>query len=475
MGPSEAIHVSPFAAPLFENAEGTRSYNPLDLIPSPPQFSLRRLALYFSAPSLEGEFAPECPWVGVKRLRPEPRASGVATLSSELFDRFRSSVRECLVDKERVLVSFSGGLDSLAALYHADLECSDRELLVAVTCLDDDVGGNSARTAARLLDAMNIARPLKVLSGCPVSLKEPDWDPAGPRTDAMPRYNWQMSDFAQQQGAEAILTGTGSDELFMATRFLTGRLLRDFRCRDIFYYWYDSLRYFGPLFAAGECLSVLSRVFSHRKSFKYYQSLSWPAICNLAPSPVLTDKYMCHVKEWSLQWLLERFKRFPSYSDWADAEAWDGLYPIDAITPAGSIPLLTPFLNESFVEFAMRLPLHQRYSSAGLTPYQRHKILVAKELLRPYPFKMLPFYKQGYGNALRRYWQSVFPDNGGLLADLGVIQRLSHQEYFEDCRVPRLIYSLHHWINGAIRAGGVPAESRAPDVGYVGGAGEDSN
>jgi asparagine synthetase B (glutamine-hydrolysing) len=437
---------------FLDHLTGREASDPAHLLDSARVISLRKLSLYFSAAALEREFIPDSPWQGIERLRPVVPWPTEESPGSQLYDRFHTSVRDCLGDAEVAVLSCSGGLDSLAVLVHADQIClkDGRDLHVCVVNMLDDIGQDAAQVVERFMRQHRISRPLHRFEWRPEELPEPDWHPLGPRPDSMPRFSRALNDFATGVSAGILLSGMGADELFSAQKFLTGRLLRRGRLRALRRYWADSVLYFGAFFAVGEGLGLCHRLFRPLNSFQMYQAFNWPV--EMSPCQLLQPAYREFAEAWSRAWLFNRFELFRQQASWTLADAWDTMFPIDRIPPAGEIPDRTPFLEPEFATFAMGIPIESRYSHLGVVPYHRFKALVL-ELLRDVDQAALPTYKQMYGRAMEKYWRAVFPENGGLLTELGILQPVSTEDYFRDPRIPRLICALHYWIKGALDAG----------------------
>ena len=124
----QAVSRSPYTGLLervvYESADGRVADDLGDVLPDPAAVSLPNLALVLANPSLELAFIPRSLWTGVRLRRtiqrwPEEDGSDLG----EIEERFNAGVGRCLGDAGTVAVAVSGGLDSLAVLYHAGLHC----------------------------------------------------------------------------------------------------------------------------------------------------------------------------------------------------------------------------------------------------------------------------------------------------------------------------------------------------------------
>lgn len=452
----------------FVAEDGRVDADPLALAPRPWRFSLKALSLWLANPSVELDFQPECPWVGVRRLRSCVEWPPPSSDAREVLPRFRDSIAACLDDAPVVTVLFSGGLDSLAVLLHADAICraEGRRLVAAVVELVDDQGVSCSQVARTLLGKLGIRCELAVFDADPADLREPDWSPAGPRADAMPRLNTAVLDHAAMVGSEVVLTGSGADEILQAPLFLTGALLRCRRWRDLRRYVADEVRYDGIRAFLGQALSTIGRWLPTRDSYALYQSFNTPDLANPAPAGVLAEQYLPHVRQWHRAWLAERMSLFERQGgDWLAAAAWESVFSGDMLMSVGAVPQRSPYLEPRFASWALGIPFAERYSNASPLPYHRYKPLVLS-LFPAGAAAALPTYKQLYRAALpahaARTLAHLRRQRPRLhCQELGLVAAADDEVLTADARILLRIVALEEWIDGALQRGAVADDEPA--------------
>lgn len=111
-------------------------------------------------------------------------------------------------------------------------------------------------------------------------------------------------------------------------------------------------------------------------------------------------------------------------------------------------------MHPIFAQYAMALPLEDRYSAKLLTAYHRRKALV----LRLYPEdirSMLPVTKQLFSQSFDTYQKRL------LSADRCVKYGLIDKDRLNQCSDTALlgmVQSLEHWIAGAEKVGATDAD-----------------
>ncbi len=446
--------------PLYASHDGHIGPDPLVLAGERPRFSLSKLALYLTPPALVGEFLPDCPWAEVSRLRPSvPWPSAHAPLD-DLVMQFRQSVATCIGNASAVAVALSGGLDSTAVLFHAHELCQreGRRLVALTVDLEDDAGRSSAIVAQRLIEALHLHCELHVIrneADPSTPLPDPCWHPGGPRNDAMPRLNRAIADVAATAGAEVLLSGDGADELLGAVRYLFPQFLRSGK-------WHTALSYLRDLVAGGgrrrletEVLAMTASLFPARWSSWLYWATNWPELCTIQAPTVLSERFQSHVEGWAKSWV-QQILAFHSrhHHAWAVADAWDAVFPSDVIPPAGRIPEQDPFMTPSFTQYAMSLPLVDRYAASLSTPYHRSKSLVI-QLYPHHVHAVLPSTKQIFSRSFETYQQHSL--NVERCIAYGLICK-KHLDTCRDASLLRTVQAIEQWIIGAEQRGATVTE-----------------
>lgn len=421
----------------------------LSRLPRPPRVSLANLALYFSQPVLELDFTPASPWAGVELVRPPITVQPGSSDPGGLTDRFRESVRGCMADAETIAVAFSGGLDSLAVLWHADQICraEQRKLIVTTIDLTDDEGRSAAAEALRLIEVLDIQCDAHRIDADPSAHPEPAWNAAGPNLSGTPRLNRAASDLARERGAGVLLTGVGGDELLLATDYSAWVLLQRTRFRDLIRYLRDVGDGDG-IRLVQEVVAVVAGLLPERLSFQLYLSASWGALSLLAPPQVLAERWREHVRAWSVRWLRDRLEAFVACGKtWSLVDLEWRVYGFQGTARSGEIPERSPFLEPSFAGYALSLPQETLYSRRGGSSYHRFKARTVA--LLPASFRQtLPRTKQTFDRALATYAAKTFPGRSPFLGELGVIDTPVEWP-MADARIPHLVGALDRWVTQA--------------------------
>jgi len=446
--------------PLYASRDGQIGPDSFALAGERPRFSLSKLALYLAPPALVGEFLPDCPWTEVSRLRPSVPWPPARATRDDLLMQFRQSVASCMGDASVVAVALSGGLDSTVVLFHAHELCrrEGHRLLAMTIDLMDDSGRSCAVVARQLIESLGLSCELHVIKDVidpSLPLPEPCWHSAGPRNDAMPRFNRAIADVAATAGAEVLLSGDGADELLGAVRYLFPQFLRVQQ-------WHTALSYLRDLMVGGstrrlttEALAIMASLLPTSWSSWLYWATNWPELCTIQAPLVLSECYQSHVEEWTKSWV-QQILTFHSthHRSWAIADAWDAVFPSDSIPPAGGIPERDPFMTPSFTRYALSLPLIDRYAAHLPTPYHRSKALVV-QLYPRQARAALPRAKQTFSRAFETYQQRYLNVERSIA--YGLISK-KHLDMCRDSSLLRTIQAIEQWVIGAERQGAIATE-----------------
>jgi len=374
-------------------------------------FSLDRLALYLSVPSISFEFHPASPWPDVRLDRPLVPVGNGEWDEARLQGEFARAVERCIGNARRPAVLFSGGLDSGAVLCYAARHCAATGARLVALLIDmiDDAGVRSSTVALRLLDELDVDCELysldaEMMDGWQQPQSAP-WSPVGPRIGGIPHLLGRINAVAEEFGCDVLLTGDGSDELLGAPRFIGVPLARHPR---------TLARYLQDVWSAGrwaalrmEALAALARVMPRHAAARLYWTCLWPELCDLTPTPALADAYRSHVETWSADWLQEILDWHAAEhgSGWHRADAWDACFPVDddlSHFANGAVPERAPFLDPAFVRYGLGLNSAERYDADLPNEYHRRKAPVIS-LYPPAQRAVLPTVKQLYGDGLARH------------------------------------------------------------------------
>jgi asparagine synthetase B (glutamine-hydrolysing) len=427
------------------------------VLPPRPVVSLPNLGLLLANPSLELCYVPRSVWAGVRMRRaiaewPAPHGGG----REELPGRFRGAVERAMGASDPVAVTVSGGLDSLAVLWHAGALCRQqgRRLVAIVADLVDDRGVSSADVVRRLVSTLGLSCELEVLPEDDTSPSAaPAWSPVGPRFDAMPDVCRRISDRAAARGAAVLLTGRGSDELLMCSRFTGLDLVRRRRYRDLGRYVSDMTYFDGAKGCLGEVAGLVSPRLSRPASFALLYAFMWPEAHEPDPGgilgPGLREVAAEHHREWFAD---EQALAEACGFDWSRVAARHAVYPRDHIAPPGRVPWLSPFLDADFAAYAHGLALADRYDRGPKHAYHRLKAPV----LALFPASLrddLPPAKQTFARACARYFERRLREPPRHCLELGLVSHRWRGALVADERLVPVLHSVETWLAEALSRG----------------------
>lgn len=384
--------------PLFEGPAAAASADALAAAGPAPHVNLDTLARMLCPPAVDGEFLPDAPWVGVRRLRPVPPTPGRGPhpgprWRTMLRGRFAAAVAATIADHQRVAVSLSGGLDSLAVLLAArahqarragHARRSGRGGLVALSVdLVDDQGVSAADVAAAQLAALAPEVPHVVVRPDQLSGHRPPWDATGPRLDALPTLNAEVNAAAAGHGTTLLLSGDGADEHLAVPRYATALVAAEHGPSGAARYLADFRGVDSGI--AGEAVAGAARFLLPRRARTgLYWAATWPQWCRPCAPDVLAEPYRTRAQAWARDTVAAaRHAHVTAGRSWAEADAFDAIHPHDPIPAAGPVAEASPFLATTMLSAAHALPLALRYDPHGATAYQRAKAAVVALLTDP--------------------------------------------------------------------------------------------
>jgi hypothetical protein len=434
--------------PLFQDAAGRRSADPLMLAGPAAEVDLEALALLLAPPALSGEFVPRSLWKGVQRVTaevPEPRVDA-------LPHAFGAAVQALAADADVIGVLVSGGLDSLAVLVHA-LRVTDRRVIAFTTDLIDDRDVGAAAVVRRLLEDLELPAELVVIEA-DHDRGTPAWSATGPRLDALPEVNAAAAARAAELGCGVLLSGDGADELLGIPRFATASIASRHGARAALRYVAD-VAHGGPGLA-GEVAAAAARLLPRRGRVSTYWAANWPEWCDPVAPAVLAEPYRSAATAWARSWVSAQVADHAMAGrSWAQADAHDAFFPHEPIPPAGPVAEASPFLHETFLAAALALPLADRYGPTLPWPYLRCKAQVVRLLPRE-AVGVLPRRKQYFSRVLMQ--QAHRGGHAPRCVEAGLLdpQALSAEQ---DPAVLLVVAAMERWLAGAhSHAAGSPAD-----------------
>jgi asparagine synthase (glutamine-hydrolysing) len=417
--------------------------------------SAQNIALWLAWPSVLGEFHPAPLAVGPlgrSSAAPWPENDPRVT---DVREPFRRSVRSCMADHETVAVSVSGGLDSLAVLIEAAriAAAEGRRILAAVTDMTDDAGRSTVPVVQRLIAATGGPRTIElhVSATDDMPTNRPVWRPHGPDLDALPLVNRRLAEQAADQGATVMLSGNGADEALGAVRYLLGGYARAAHFSALRSYWGDSIGTHREAYPA-EALAAISPLLPKRWRAFLYVALEWPELCTQHEVPAIIPGHLRdRVSAWSTAWIrdLVRFHA-AHHRTWAQAAAWDAIYPSSPLDGPGPIPLHHPFLTPVFLDAVKQLPIARRYDPALPYVYWRQKAQVIA-LLPDAVRGALPTAKATFRTTLSQCYQAE-KTSGSTLIEAGVLSARQWRTERDPLLVSR-VNVLEAWTAEALARG----------------------
>lgn len=416
--------------------------------------SANRMALWLSWPSVIGEFCPS-PLVGDTAghlsATPWPEADPRIT---DVRAPFRESVRSCMAGHETVAVSISGGLDSLAVLVEATRVAAEdgRRVIGVVAALTDDAGVSNVPIVQRLAAAAGLENIELHAIGAAESPKErPIWRPQGPDLDALPLANRRLAELACERGATVMLGGNGADETLGAVRYLMGSYTGTAQWAAARSYWKDSIGTHREARLA-EGLAIAARPLPRRWRAFVYFAMEWPELCTEVDAPdVVEEELRDHVSRWSAAWIRTLVRYHATHHrTWAQAAAWDAVFPLTVLAGPGPIPWRHPFLTEHFIAAVQQLPIARRYDPRLPHAYWRQKAQVLA-LLPDGMRNVLPTAKQTFRTELaHRYAAEKTP--AACLIEHGIVSRAQWKASRDPLIVGR-VNALEGWAQEAVARG----------------------
>ncbi|MFE1960098.1 asparagine synthase-related protein [Streptomyces sp. NPDC059479] len=417
--------------------------HPLALAGPVPVVDLSALALLLAPPAMLGEFAPAVPWRGIRRIPYTPPSA----CAHWLPDAFAAAVAEQIKHTEAVGVLVSGGLDSLAVLVHGLQAAEGRRVIALTTNLVDDTGRSAAEVVRALLRDLDLRAELVVLDPAR-DRAEPVWSPVGPRLDALPEVNAASAVRAADLGAGVLLSGDGADELLGIPRFATSAVARRRGLKAAGRYAAD-VASSGPGLP-GELTALAARLLPRKARTRAYWAANWTAWADPVAPAVLAEPYRQLATDWGRRWVDARIAAHAEADrSWSEADAYDAVFPREAILPSGLLPEGSPFLTERFLAAALALPVGDRYDPGLPTAYLRCKAQVVR-LLPRHALGVLPRRKQYFNTALAR--QALTGRTAPVCAEAGLIDRAA-LAVETDPAVLLVVAALERWLVGALRHG----------------------
>ncbi|WP_173513742.1 asparagine synthase-related protein [Sinorhizobium psoraleae] len=409
-----------------------------------PTISLDGTACLLANPSLLGEVTPEHLWKDTWLEWPNPTATETP---GSLSRAFQLALSDLCFGHSTIAVQTSGGLDSLAVLYHTCRLFPDRRVISVCGDVLDDNGTSTLAVVQQLIKSLRLTCELVAVHRKDWT-RWPAWSPHGPFRTASPEAHMAMVACAKRLGATTLLSGDGSDELVAAHRFMTKEIGQQLGLRAALQYLRDA-RHTGPG-VAGEILALAANFAPPRSRIKMYWAVNWPDWCEPRAAAILTPRYRSVATDWASDWSKATLKdHVLNRRSWAEAEAYDAWWPQPYLPPADDLEEGSPFLHEAFVATALGQPLARKYSPAPLTEYHRFKVSVI-ELFDEDDRRYLPREKQ-YFKSLAAEIDDV-PGDAPFAVDLGLFDQNALKRE-TDTATRKLARSVERWLRDASEQG----------------------
>lgn len=322
----------------------------------------------------------------------------IEILSEEILEeKLRKSVRSMLMADVPIGAFVSGGIDSslIAAMMQQEMS---RPVDIFSIALNHDHGEQQhAKTVAEHIGAR--FHPLVVSASDLIGALEVDFDE--PFADQALLPTILLSRFTQKY-VKVVLTGEGADEIF-AGYSNYGKRLKDLKLANILYQ--TPLRAMFSLMPEKLRKSRLCLAASRPLSKRY---TGVPKLfCRETYSSVFTDPFLAS-QERSIETCSEKYYHECDSEDYLDkmlhidTRGWladDLLTKVDRATMAYSIEARVPYLDHRLVEFACRLPVHQKMLGMN------GKVLLKKIAKRYLPSEIVHRPKWGFVMPLGEWLQ----------------------------------------------------------------------
>ena len=416
--------------------------------------SATQMALWLSWPSVVGEFCPSALAGGTAGHLPAVPWPEADPRVTDVRAPFRESVRSCMAGHETVAVSISGGLDSLAVLIEAARIAAEdgRRVIAVVAELTDDAGLSNVPVVQRLVAAAGLDEvELHAVGAAELPKERPAWRPQGPDLDALPLANRRLAELACERGATVMLGGNGADETLGAVRYLIGSYAGSARWAAARSYWSDSIGTHREARLA-ESIAIAARTLPRQWRTFVYFAMEWPELCTQADAPdVIEEDLRGHVSTWSATWIKTLVRYHATHHrTWAQAAAWDAVFPLTVLAGPGPIPWRHPFLTEHFINAVQQLPIARRYDPRLPHAYWRQKAQVLA-LLPGAVRNVLPTAKQTFRTELAQRYAAE-KTAATCLIEHGIVSHTRWQAAHDPLIVGR-VNALERWAQEAVARG----------------------
>lgn len=434
-------------APHYRSSDGTLFEGPQEAtVSGVPSIDLSAVACLFTNPSLLGEVTPDHLWRNVRQEWEAitPNLNGFASTR----DAFNAVVSDLCADHARIAVQTSGGLDSLAVLYHVCRQFPEREVFAVCGDVIDDNGVSTVEVVRSLLLKLNLdARCKLIVTDVNSWIEWPRWSPHGPFRTTVPEAHMAMVAAAKAHDATILLSGDGSDELLASHRFATASVIKELGIRASLSYMKDAGQTGTGIL--GEFLGLISSVLPVETRLRMYWATNWPEWCRATVSSLIAPRFYEPALTWAEQWLQNALQNHIEVErTWGEAEAFDSWWPQPFFPPADDLCEGSPFMHRDFVAYGLALPLGRRYGPGHRTAYHRFKSLVV-DLFEERDQPLLPPHKQYFTKMASSIDSQTIETP--LLCDLGIFNKTSNQ--IQDAATRKLARSVEMWLQGASQRG----------------------
>lgn len=296
-------------------------------------------------------------------------------------ERLRASVAACLDPHAPVLVHVSGGLDS-AAVACVAAEIGDAERLRFVHAHSPE---SDERPWVRAVEEKTRVHVITETSIATDDIDDP-LDPSHPYRHPLAAQTRVTEQLAAREGARAILTGIGGDELLFERGIFSdlasrGRMIALLEETVLAGELYSSRR--GGTFLREALVSLVpDRIRAVRRSLRAQASRPWlreRRAASIPPTPELP--FTSHVQRVTWEWLTG-----PALAATLEAE--------ERALRRGGLELRCPLLDRSLAELVLALPYEERM------PHGRMKALLRDALGDTLPARVRERRRvTGYGSA----------------------------------------------------------------------------
>ncbi|TQF40092.1 hypothetical protein UNPF46_11555 [Bradyrhizobium sp. UNPF46] len=253
---------------------------------------------------------------------------------------------------------------------------------------------------------------------------------------------------AQELGVDVVLAGAGADEALGSPRYLLPHLTDSARRAWRYTRLVCENGWYGPIC---EALHLLSLPLPRRYRNLLYMATNYPQMHEVSPKEVLTAPLRQLCEDWEqmhYKALIDHHEA--TFDDWASADAYDTLFPLELPVSSSSLAIEYPFLTSTFLPSALGLPVHERFSASHATSYHQRKAAVLA-LIPERIWPALPHQKATFRESIAKQ-PAPDSDKIRLVFELGIVDRTAYAAPAAEEFRPTVL-AIERWLQQALARG----------------------